>query len=152
MKKPDDDPQRQSKPRGGRPGDDEEDGEKSIETPTLFFRLRDDGILHGVARPERVQSLEDARVNLEAASRLTQGMPVPLLLDIRNTGTLSRAAREHYAGEHGARVITGLAFIADSAFTRVVGNLFIRVAKAHYPVRLFADEERAVRWLRSDDP
>ena len=121
---------------------------ESIRTDTLDFRLRSDGILHGVARPDRVQSLEDARENLAAANRLTGETRVPFLLDIRSTGTLCREARELYAGEAGARTITALAFVADSAFTRVVGNLFIRLARTRFPVRLFGSESDATRWLQ----
>ena len=121
--------------------------EHSIRTGTVDFRLRSDGILYGVALPERVQSREDAEENLAVAHRLTGGARVPLLLDIRGTGTLSREARELYSSEAGARVITALAFIADSAFTRVVGNLFIRLARTRYPVRLFSEESEAESWL-----
>jgi hypothetical protein len=119
-----------------------------INTGTVAFRLRDDGILQGIALPARTQNLEDARVNLEACRRLTGEARVPLLLDIRDTGTLTREARELYAGETGAREICALAFVGDSAFTRVVGNLFIRLAKTRYPVRLFTDERQASKWLR----
>ena len=119
-----------------------------VNTGTVEFRLREDGILHGVALPDRKQSLDDARRNLETADRLRGGVRVPLLLDIRSTGTLSREARELYAGDEGAERITALAFVSGSAFTRVVGNLFIRVAKTSYPVRLFSAEVDATAWLR----
>jgi hypothetical protein len=124
---------------------------RSIDTGTVRFSLREDGLVHGQALPHRVQSIEDARRNTEALERLTQGVKRPLLLDIRTTGTLSREARQHYA-ESGGRFITRLAFVADSAFTRVVGNIFTRVARPHYPVRLFASEEAAMRWLKDVEP
>jgi hypothetical protein len=121
--------------------------EQSNASKTVKFCLREDGIVHGIALPERMQSLDDARENLEIVTRLSGGRRVPLLLDIRTTGTLSRQAREHYAGDHGASAITCLAFLANSAFTRIVGNFFIRMAKSRYPVRLFQKEESAIQWL-----
>jgi hypothetical protein len=126
--------------------------ERSIRTGTVEFRLREDGILHGIALPNREQTLDDARENLAVAARMIDDDRVPLLLDIRDTGTLSREARQFYAGEDGARVINALAFVADTAFTRVVGNFFIRLAKTRYPVRLFTAEEPAVRWLEDLKP
>jgi len=121
---------------------------ETINTGTVEFRLRDDGILHGIALPERKQTVEDARDNLAAARRLSDDTRVPLLLDIRSTGTLTREARELYAGQDGANTITALAFVGNSAFTRVVGNLFIRLAQTSFPVRLFTVETHAVQWLR----
>jgi hypothetical protein len=117
----------------------------------VCFSLREDGLIHGQALPHRVQSIEDARRNIEALEGLSEGVKRPLLLDIRTTGTLSREARQEYA-EVGGKLITRLAFVADSAFTRVVGNLFIRLARPHYPVRLFASEEAAMRWLKDEAP
>lgn len=124
---------------------------RSITTGTVCFSLREDGLIHGQALPHRVQSIEDARRNIEALEGLSEGVKRPLLLDIRTTGTLSREARQEYA-EVGGKLITRLAFVADSAFTRVVGNLFIRLARPHYPVRLFASEEAAMRWLKDEAP
>ena len=122
--------------------------DRTIKTPTLALIMRDDGILHGVAQPGPPQTLDDARENIECARKLSKGRRVPLLLDIRKTGTLSREARTFYAGEEGAQTVRGLAMVADSAFTRVVGNLFIRLAKANFPVRLFASTDAATVWLR----
>ena len=119
----------------------------TITTATLELRLHADGMLRCLALPGRVQSIEDARENVAALKRLTGGKRVPMLLDIRDAGTLSRDAREYYAGYETAKSITGLAFITDSAFSRVVANFFIRLAKTRYPIRLFEDQEAAVDWL-----
>jgi hypothetical protein len=126
-------------------------GGEPVATETVEFRLRGDGIAHGVARPGRVQTLDDARENVAVLMQVSEGRRVPMLLDIRSTGTLSREAREYYAGDAGAAAITALAFVANSAFTRVVGNFFIRLARTRYPVRLFDAEEPALSWLRSFD-
>jgi hypothetical protein len=119
-----------------------------ITTRTLTLSMREDGILYGVALPDSQQTLEDAQKNLQVALSLADGRRVPFLLDIRSTGTLSREARMYYAGEEGAQAVKGLAMVADSAFTRVVGNLFIRLAKANFPVRLFTSPDEATAWLR----
>lgn len=123
--------------------------ERPVSTGSVRFHYRRDGIMHGVALPDRVQTVDDARENLELVIKLSGGVRVPLLLDIRNTGTLTREARAYYAGEDGAKTINALAFVANSAFTRVVSNLFIRLAKTRYPVRLFEGEEAALGWLGS---
>ncbi len=117
-------------------------------TRTMTQVMRDDGIIHGVALPDSQQSVEDARENVECSLGLSGGRRVPLLLDIRKTGTLTREARMFYASEEGAVAALAVALVADSAFTRVVGNLFMRLAKPNYPVRLFASTDEAINWLR----
>ena len=116
-------------------------------TRTLSISLRDDGILHGVALPDFKQTLEDARENIKCALELSGGERFPLLLDIRNTGELSKEARMYYAGEEGSNSVNAVAIVADSAFTRVVGNLFIRLTTTNYPARLFGTEHQAIEWL-----
>ncbi|MBW2290946.1 MAG: STAS/SEC14 domain-containing protein [Deltaproteobacteria bacterium] len=110
--------------------------------------MRDDGIIYGVALPDSQQSLEDARENVECVRSMAAGQRVPLLVDIRHTGTLSREARMLYGSEEGAGAINALALVGDSAFSRVVGNLFIRLSKARFPTRLFSSTDEAIAWLR----
>jgi hypothetical protein len=119
-----------------------------VKTRTMTMLMRDDGIIHGIAFPDSQQSVEDARENVECARMLSGGRRVPLLLDIRDTGTLTREARMYFSGEEGADPAIAVALVADSAFTRVVGNLFIRLAKMNYPVQLFASTDEAINWLR----
>ena len=116
-------------------------------TETLSLQLRKDGILYLISRPGPPQSVEDARENLAIARKLAGGTRVPILLDIRNTGTLSRDARAVYVGQDGVNTVSGLAIVADNAFSRVVGSIFIRLAKTKYPVKLFGDDESAISWL-----
>jgi hypothetical protein len=122
--------------------------ERMAKTRTLTIVMRDDGIMHAVALPDSPQTLEDARANIECARKLGEGRRVPFLLDIRATGTLSREARIFYAGEQGEQTVSRLAMVADSAFTRVVGNLFMRLVKTNYPVRIFPSTDEALVWLR----
>jgi hypothetical protein len=117
-------------------------------TRTLTLVMRDDGIIHGVALPDSQQSVEDARENVECVQNMAAGERVPLLVDIRQTGTLSREARMLYGSEEGARAITAVALVGDTAFSRVVGNLYIRLSKPRYPARLFSSVDEAIVWLR----
>lgn len=126
-------------------------GERTAVTKTLSLELRDDGIMSVTSLPGSQQTPDDARTNLEVARQITGGMRIPILLDIRNTGTLSREARMVYVGQEGVSTAAALAIVADSAFTRVVGNIFIRLAKTSYPVKLFSSPETALEWLGNAD-
>ncbi len=121
---------------------------QAARTRTMTMVMREDGMLHGIALPDSQQSVEDARANVACSLRLSGGRRVPLLLDIRKTGTLTREARMFYASEEGATAALAVAMVADSAFTRVVGNLFMRLAKTNYPVRIFSSSDEGFNWLR----
>ncbi len=127
---------------------DTEEDQSTRQGRSVTLRMRSDGILHGIALPDLQQTLEDARKNVAIAEELSGGGRAPLLMDVRSTGTLSREARACYTGEEGARVISALALLADSAFARAAGNLIIRLAKSNFPARLFATESEALQWLR----
>lgn len=103
--------------------------------------------MHVISRPGSPQTPDDAVANIEIARTITGGKRVPVLLDIRDTGALSREARLVYIGERGVDTVIALAIVADSAFSRVVGNIFIRLARTKYPVKLFTSEDAAAVWL-----
>jgi len=119
-----------------------------VETRTLRLWMCANGFLRGVAKRGQNQSYLDAKANIAAASTLTRGTPRPFLLDIRNAGTLSRAARQHYSSEQGAAVAAAIGFLTDSPFSRIAGNIFIRTGRGHFPLRLFTSEATALEWLR----
>lgn len=107
---------------------------------------REDGILHVCALPGVGQSADDARENLSIARQLIANEAVRVLVDARQSGILEREARATYAAE--AEFVIAQALIVGSAFTRIAGNMFVRVASAKIPTRVFTSEEAALRWLK----
>ena len=63
------------------------------QTETLSFQLRADGVMHIISLPGSQQTPDDALANLKIAREITGGERIPIVLDLRNTGTLSREAR-----------------------------------------------------------
>lgn len=91
------------------------------------------------------QDEEHARENVEALFSLIRGRPLPVLVDIRAAGTTSPEARRVYATEiHNT---PAQAVLVDSAFTRMVAGLFVRLSRPKIPTRLFTSEEEATAWL-----
>jgi hypothetical protein len=119
--------------------------ERVVETRSVRITLRADGIAHVYCLPGIDQEESDAGENLEVLRELLAGRKTPLLIDIRETGTLARQARRAYAANE-----LGLAqaLVVGSAFSRVGANLFLRLARPAYPTRLFTTEDDALRWLR----
>jgi hypothetical protein len=78
----------------------------------------------------------------------TRGERRPLLIDIRKAQPLEADARHHYSGQTLVERFSALALLIDgSPFGRMMGNVYLRIARPGIPTQLFADEERALDWL-----
>jgi hypothetical protein len=123
------------------------------ETPTARIGLSDDGLLLVRIRDGAYQALTDAKENLSAAVAETLGTRRPLLIDIRTAQPLDADARHHYSGQMLVEHFSALALLIDGRpLGRMMGNVYLRVARPGIPTQLFADEERARQWLSGYRP
>lgn len=117
-------------------------------TTTAGIYLRDDGLVvvnihHGAS-----QSLEDAKANLAAAIAATAARRRPLLVDIRGAQPLDAAVRHYYSGPLVTEHFSALAILVESTpVGRIMGNVYLRIARLDMPTQLFADESEASEWL-----
>jgi hypothetical protein len=118
-----------------------------IETRTEALTLGDDGVLRCRIKPTDLHTLADAVENVRARLSLIGEARVPTLLDARATREITREAREYYTGPETAKVTLGMAMLVGSSVGRMIGNFLIQVNRPHFPIRLFADESEALRWL-----
>jgi hypothetical protein len=119
-----------------------------IDTPTARISLNDAGFVVVRIR-DTSQSLADAKQNLAAAISETHGRRRPLLIDIRQARALDANARHHYSGQTLDEGFSALALLVHaSPLGRMMGNIYLRVARPGIPTQLFADEDGALEWLR----
>jgi hypothetical protein len=119
------------------------------ETRTARIGLTGDGLLIVRINDGAYQTLDDAKENLAAAVSETAGKRRPLLIDIRSAKPLDADARHHYSGLTLVERFSALALLIDaSPFGRMMGNVYLRVARPGIPTQLFADEYRACEWLK----
>jgi len=119
------------------------------ETRTARVELRDDGIVVTRIHAGAAQTLEDARANLAASIAATDGTQRPLLVDISRCLPLEPQVRHYYTGKLLTDGFNALALLIEaSPFGRMMGNVYLRVARPGVPTKLFADETRALGWLR----
>lgn len=119
------------------------------ETQTARIDLNDDGLVIVRINDGALQSLADAQENLALAVAETHGTRRPLLIDIRTAQPLDAAARHHYSGLTLVERFSALALLVEaSPFGRMLGNVYLRIARPGIPTQLFADEARAVDWLQ----
>jgi len=118
------------------------------ETKTAQIALDDQGLLIVRIRDGAHQSLADAKENLALAVSETRGLRRPLLIDIRKAQPLEADARHHYSGQTLVERFSALALLVEgSPFGRMMGNVYLRIARPGIPTQLFSDEARALEWL-----
>lgn len=118
------------------------------ETKTAHIALNDQGLLIVRINDGAHQSLSDAKENLALAVSETRGARRPLLIDIRKAQPLEADARHHYSGQTLVDGFSALALLIEgSPFGRMMGNVYLRIARPGIPTQLFSDEARALEWL-----
>ena len=123
------------------------DIELSSEYVTMTFR---DGILEGRYADLAVIDLEAAKLIVEQRKKATNYQVSPILIDGRKLKSIDKPARDYFASEAGSELLTAAALLADSAFTKHIGNFFLRISfrKQKIPIQLFTDREKAIEWLK----
>jgi len=118
------------------------------ETKTARIALNDHGLLIVRVNDGAYQSLDDAKENLAVAVSETGGARRPLLIDIRTAKPLDADARHHYSGLTLVERFSALALLVEgSPFGRMMGNVYLRIARPGIPTQLFAEEAQAQKWL-----
>lgn len=122
----------------------------AVNTGTVEISLRSDGILYVRVLPGKVQSLEDARQNLEAARKVGGNSLRAVIVDLRSCEPLEPEVRHHYSGDKMGESFGSLGIvIPPNAFGRMMGNIYLRIARPGIPIQLFEDIEKAADWLMS---
>ena len=122
---------------------------RMTDTRTARIGLSESGLLIVRIRTGLHQSLADAKVNLAVALSETAGRHRPLLVDIR-TGRqpIDADVRHHYSGQTLVEGFSALALLVEaSPLGRMMGNVYLRIARPGIPTQLFSDEARALEWL-----
>jgi hypothetical protein len=122
--------------------------DEMIETRTQKIWLGEDGILYTKVLPGAELTLVEAQRITEAEFKLAGGQKRPMLVDIRQVKSITREAREHFAGESVRRFVSAVALCIQSPLSQVIGNFFMGYNKPLFPTKLFTSEGEAIDWLR----
>ena len=108
--------------------------------------LGDDGIM-------RVQYPPNSHLTMNVMERIHRKhleisrVPCPILVRAESVASAEYEAQRFASRDDVAALVTGMAIIVKSAFTRAMADLFMRFHKPPYPTRVFADEQSATAWL-----
>jgi hypothetical protein len=118
------------------------------ETATARVMLRDDGVVVTRINAGAAQTLDDARANLAASIAATGGTRRPLLVDISRCLPLQPPVRHYYTGKLLTDAFNSLGLLIEAtSFGRMMGNVYLRVARPGVPTQLFARRASAAKWL-----
>jgi hypothetical protein len=83
----------------------------------------------------------------------TAGRRRPILIDIRTALPLEAEVRHYYSGQVLADAFSALGLVVEaSPLGRMIGNVYLRVARLGIPTQLFTDEGEALEWLLAHRP
>ncbi|UTW62255.1 hypothetical protein KFE98_19990 [bacterium SCSIO 12741] len=125
---------------------------KTIPTRAADVSLDDQGIIHMTFTQNSKITLSDAqeifRVRRELEPNRSKQL---LLLDMRATPGANREARFYSKKKEVIDTTQAMAMIVENYSSQILGNFFLGFIRGDYPVRLFTDEESAVKWLKSKE-
>ncbi len=125
----------------------------SLRTRTALVELLPIGVTVVRIDSDAVQSVQDAKENIETAVQIALPRKLPLLVDIRGAKTLEAPVRHYYSGQILIDSFRALCMLLDiSPLGRMMGNLYMRVAKPGIPTHLSLQESEAIEWLRQYSP
>ena len=123
-----------------------------IETRSITLELLPNGVIYSETKEDwdEPDTLEVAKENLEAIASVVDGKRHGLLTKLPNTH-LPKEVVDYYHTVDPGQVATAL--LVSSFGTRVMGNLFLKIARNHQslttPVKMFSKREAAEAWLVS---
>ena len=121
--------------------------DKVLDTPYVYYQL-DGDLLTATYKKDVKVNLEMAREIIRERHMFTDYKPVVLLVYNQGVVKMDKKARELLASGDGVKGIIAAAIVVGSPFTSFMANFFVSVNKPIMPVRVFSDEEGAMKWLQ----
>jgi hypothetical protein len=81
--------------------------------------------------------------------KMTAGKTYPGFVDAREVVYAYNGAKKYLASDIGFTGTSAVAILVKSHVQRVIANTFIRLKPAKIPVKLFTEEEKALKWLEA---
>jgi hypothetical protein len=117
------------------------------DTPTSIFWIDETGIIYAIIKDIKTQTLEDAKENIADFKKVIGERKVCLLIDVTNSAESSKEIRDYIAIEF-PKFVKAIAMLSQSAFGKMLANLFFTIKTQPYPTKMFTDEKEAKEWLK----
>lgn len=117
-----------------------------VEFPYATVEYKEPIVYFRVTKPI-VFSEEKILAVIAAGRKLCNDRPHMLLTDVRVLAELTPKARKAGASKENTKNLLAQAIVVRWLGTRLAINVFMQVNKPHYPVKVFTNEAKAVKWL-----
>jgi hypothetical protein len=121
---------------------------KPVQTRTSKIWIGADGIMYISAIPESDVVIDDAVENVAVSIKMAKGKKYPALVNMKKVRSITRDAREYFAGEEARKPVINLAMLVGSPLSEMMGNLFMKLSKPQFSTKMFTSEEKAIEWLK----
>jgi hypothetical protein len=120
-----------------------------VYTASGKVRLLREGIVHVHINPGHLQTPDNARENLAAASAHCHTVQRCVILDLRGARPLTPDTRAVYSERDIAKYFCGLAIVVKTdKISQLMANVYMKVSGKPFPMRLCFDFEEGKNWLR----
>lgn len=110
------------------------------------FWIQDDWLLC-------IQYKKDLEITLDVAidctkirMEVSENTLMPMFTDGRNIKSIQKEARE-FLSKQGTKLVKAGAFLIQSPFERMIGNVFVKINRPQVPTEFFTNENEALKWL-----
>jgi hypothetical protein len=107
----------------------------------------EDNIIFYIFKSRKVDLFE-ARQSVEIKTKLAGNGNYPFFIDISQVNGVTKEAREFLAGGKSVDNISAAALLASSVLSKMIGTFFLTFNNPGIPVKLFTDEQEALKWLK----
>lgn len=114
----------------------------NVKTPIGTMWIEDGVLWHRLETQDTITE-HDAVDVIEAVARLTDGVPVPAVVDLSNIGFATAAARSRFASDVEDSLELATALIVRHGPGRLMASAYLKLAKPKRPIGVFADPRKA---------
>jgi hypothetical protein len=107
----------------------------------------EDNIIFYIFKSRKIDIFE-AKQSVEIKSKIAGTKSYPFFIDISQVNGVTKEAREYLAGGKSIDNISAAALLASSVLSKMIGTFFLTFNNPGIPVKLFTDENDALKWLK----
>lgn len=91
--------------------------------------------------------VKEIKEMINAAETLSGKKPYLLLSDVRNQVEITPEGRKIAADKNESPCVLANAVLTNNLALKLTANFFIKINKPHFPLKVFNDYRKALKWL-----
>jgi hypothetical protein len=120
-----------------------------IELDFCEIFLREDQILQINIFPHSFIGENEAKKMTDTSLKLTRNVMFPVMIVVGEFADFDKSSREYSADPEKEVASSATAYLLNNLGHIIIGNFYLKVNKPTKPVRLFENEQDAIKWLKN---